>query len=146
MQTEKTLQALIAGCSFNDWDLLLKFNKEVPYFQIKFQAPCNMTGEMSTQSCRKWMLSLHMCDEEVVNTVYKAVEAAVMHEMREQFKWNDQPIYRPHVDIHILHELSSTNPIDKRDEPFETHDFGKRGVSSMEDIGRSGYDIFGGAR
>lgn len=116
MQTLETIQALVADITFNDWDYLVKLDGDRPYLQIKFQAPCNMTGETYSQSGRKWMLSYHMTDDEIVSTALKATLTAVEHEAREQFKWRDQPIYRPHYNIYELHKLSSRGATMKRDD------------------------------
>jgi hypothetical protein len=116
MQTRDTIQKLINQMSFNDWRFHYDFKDDVPYIQIKFLAPRNMTGRMEIQSCRKWMLSYHMCDEEIVSTGLKAVLAAVEHEAREQFKWKGQPIYRPHYNLDALYDISKKNAVEKRKE------------------------------
>jgi hypothetical protein len=55
------------------------------------------TGEMALQQCRKWYISSHACEGEIVRTVYKAIEAAELHEMQENFKFCGQAIYQPHL-------------------------------------------------
>ena len=115
MQNIQTIQQLVSGVSFNDWRYLVKMDGERPYLQIKFDAPCNMTGNMEEQSGRKWVLSFHMTDDEIIATALKATLTAVEHETREQFKWRGQPIYRPHYDIYELHKLSSRNATVKRE-------------------------------
>lgn len=119
MQTKESLQKLVDEMSYNDWMFMLRYNGDVPYLQIRFWAPDNMdpNGKMQLQSCRKWMLSYHMCNEEVLSTGLKATLAAVEHETRELFKWKGQPIYRPHYSIDALYELSKSNAVEKRDEP-----------------------------
>ena len=75
----------------------------------------SMTGVMELQSCRKWILSYHMTDDEIVGTALKATLAAVEHEAREQFKWEGQPIFRPHYNIYELLALSARNATTKRE-------------------------------
>jgi len=116
MQTIETIRQLIDDVSFNNWQFLVRLDDTRPYLQIKFQAPCNMTGEFQDQLSRKWILSFHMTDDEIVATALKATLTAAEHEIREQFKWKDQPIFRPHYNIYELHELSSRNAITKRNE------------------------------
>ena len=116
MQTRNTITELVKQLSFNKWRFHLGFNHDVPYLQVKFLAPCNVTGRLELQSCRKWMLSYYMCDEEIVSTGLKAVLAAVEHEAREQFKWRGQPIYRPHYSLDALYEISKHDKVDKRKE------------------------------
>ena len=114
-QTIESIKRLVAGVSFNDWNYIVKLDGNRPYLQIKFDAPCNMTGEDQNQSGRKWMLSYHMTDSEIVGTAFKATLTAIEHETREQFKWKGQPVFRPHYDIHELHKLSTRNAISKRE-------------------------------
>jgi hypothetical protein len=114
MQTFETMRQLITEIEFNDWKFLLRKDGSRPYLQIRFEEPDNMTGEMTEWRCRKWLLSYHMTDDEIVSTALKATLTAVEHETREQFKWKDQPIFRPHYNIYELHKLSSRNATTKR--------------------------------
>ena len=125
MQTLESIKTLIKGIKFNDWDFIVNTTKEVPYVQIKFWAPGSFAGsdKLELQSCRKWILSYHMCDEEIVSTAFKAMLAAIEHEAREQFLWEGQAIYRPHLDIRTLHDISSRNLVDTRDETDYKADF-----------------------
>jgi len=118
MQTLNSINKLIAAVQFGDWKFKVDTNKGVPYVQILFYATSNFSDDETAvlQSCRKWMLSFYMCDEEIVSTAFKAMLAAVEHEAREQFTWEGQAIYRPHLDIRTLHKISSQNLVDKRDE------------------------------
>lgn len=115
MQTEQSLYTLIEKCEFNDWNIKLRWDKDRPYLQVQFMAPCNMGHrEPYEQRCRKWFLSLHMTDSEVINTAFLAIERAVLHETKEQFKFDGQPIFRPHYSVYELHSLSSRNAVEKR--------------------------------
>ena len=119
MQTLRTIQKLVGEVKFNDWNFLVKTNQDgTPYLQIKFLAPGSFSDsdELEMQSCRKWQLSYHMCDEELNSTAFKAMLAAVEHEAREQFHWRGEAIYRPHYDIYALHKLSASNAVDKRED------------------------------
>lgn len=125
MQTKESLEKFVSEFEFNDWNFNLKFKNDGPYLQITFMASDNMNpdSELSLQSCRKWMLSYYMTDDEVVGTAWKAVEAAVLHEAREQFKWKDEPIYRPHIDPQVLWDISNANKVLKRDETNYKREF-----------------------
>ena len=119
MQTDDTLKALINHITFDapwfeNFRFLLRYTNEIPYLQIKFNAPCNMTGEMQEQSGRKWMLSYHMTNDEVISTAFAATKMCVEHETRELFKWWGEPIYRPHYDPIALYKISASNRTLKR--------------------------------
>ena len=58
---------------------------------------------------RKWLLSVHMCVTEVVQTCYKAITTAEEHEINEGFKYKGVRVYNPHRSIDFL--LSAGNHI-----------------------------------
>jgi hypothetical protein len=57
-----------------------------------------------------------MTPSEVVRTAYKAVVAAQEHEVGEHFKYKNELIYCPHVDVEALVEIAKDNRIDVRNE------------------------------
>jgi len=118
MQTLENIKKLVSGVSFNDWNYLVRMDDLRPYLQIKFMAPDNMseTTELFEQNCRKWMLSYHMTDDEIISTAMAATLMAVEHETREQFMWEGQPVFRPHMRVRELHSLSSRGMTSKREE------------------------------
>lgn len=75
------------------------------YLQIKCNGVCNVTGELQKWSGRKWQLSEHMTDQEIVQTAFKAVLTALEHEARELFKYKDVSVLDPHYDLEKLVEL-----------------------------------------
>lgn len=80
------------------WDILVKLDNDRPYLQISVDDTDNFTGLPLRWTGRKWFLSYHMCKNEIVNTAYKAIETAVMHEMRENFLYKNTAIFNPHLD------------------------------------------------
>lgn len=73
------------------------------YLQVVFFGKdARSGGSRVEQRCRKWQLSPYMTDTEVVVTAFKAVLAAEEHECREKFKYKDQPIFSPHLDVNCL--------------------------------------------
>lgn len=103
---------------FRDWDLELVrvYNDEAvyTYLQVRFDAPCNVTGESRRQHGRKWLLSPHMTRSELVTTALKAVLTAVEHEAREEFLYKGEMIFAPHFDVEDLVTLSQTGHADVR--------------------------------
>lgn len=76
----------------------------------------NVTGEAMTWYGRKWLLSEHMTDAEIVQTVFKAVMTAVEHEVREQFLYKGQSVFDPHYDLEKLVELRREKALSLRKE------------------------------
>lgn len=54
--------------------------------------------ELETQFCRKWYVSPYSTDSEIIGTIYKAIQAAELHEIAERFRYNDKMIFNPHMD------------------------------------------------
>lgn len=64
-------------------------------------------AEPGVQKGRKWLLSEHMTESEIVQTAFKAVLSAEEHETREQFLVEGVPVLGPHFDLFALAALSS---------------------------------------
>lgn len=90
--------------------IVVEFDKTYPdtriYLQVKYSAPCTKTGEIQEWNGRKWYLSDHMTEDEVVKTAWCAFEAAVKHEVMEGFKFDNIIVFNPHVNFRELLEVS----------------------------------------
>lgn len=78
------------------------------YLQIAADEVCNVTGKPMMWTSRKWLLSKHMTDGEIVQTAFKAVMTAMEHEVREKFLYRGVSVFDPHYDIEKLVELRSS--------------------------------------
>jgi hypothetical protein len=58
--------------------------------------------EMPTWAGRKWRLSPHMTNGEIVQTAFKALLTCLEHEARERFTYKGVPVLSPHWDIDVL--------------------------------------------
>ena len=104
-QTIESITSIVENCEFNDWMFRVGVsNDNTPYLQVLFKDKDRITGVEEIQRCRKWQLSYHMVNSEVVRTAYKAVEAAMLHEVQEAFKYRGARIFNPHVDLDALAE------------------------------------------
>lgn len=110
MQTLESITAIVANCQFNDWTFFVG-NDGRTYLQVLFKDKDRISGEESIQRCRKWYLSDHMVNSEVVRTAYKAVEAAVIHEAQEAFKYRGARVYNPHLDLDQLADAILTKDV-----------------------------------
>lgn len=101
------IKEIVARCKFRDWDIRVEDEYRRPYLQLHWKAPNNdnIHGPIEAQVSRKWWLSYHMCENEIVRTAYMAVRAAVEHEMNEQFTFDDARIFDPHFDYTQLASL-----------------------------------------
>ena len=96
---------------FNDWQIITRLDHHRPYLQVQADGPCSETGEMHRWRGRKWFLSKHMTESEVVQTAFLAVMTAVEHETREAFTYAGHAIFSPHYDIHKLVALWDGSPV-----------------------------------
>ena len=89
------LEALInvvQSCTSEGHVLVVGVDGERPYLQVLGRGG----------NGRKWFLSHHMTESEVVQTALAAVLAFVEHEAREGFEWHGRKIFGPHFDVKQL--------------------------------------------
>lgn len=92
------LQKVVDEISYKDWQFRLLEKGDGFLLQVEFMARCIKSGELALQRGRKWYISSHACRSEIVRTAYKAIEAAEMHELHENFKYKGKLIFDPHID------------------------------------------------
>lgn len=83
------------------------------YLQVSENGTCNRTGAPYTWFGRKWYLSQHMTETEIVKTALKAVLSAVEHEVLEKFKYHNLTIFDPHLSVEAL-KRARVFPLDER--------------------------------
>lgn len=70
--------------------------------QVIASLPCSITGEYAPQKGRKWYISPHATDSEVVQTAFLAIKTFLLHELHELFKFDDVAIFSPHLSATAL--------------------------------------------
>ena len=117
MKTLADFRDILASCSFHDWVFVVGSDRGStpprPWLQLRFDAD-DGKGTTRAWSSRKWFLSPHMTDSEVVQMALKAVLTAVEHEAREVFCYRGRPIFGPHFDVEQLWELCTEDRMDRR--------------------------------
>jgi hypothetical protein len=96
---------IIRQCRYKpDW--FFNFNPQPAYLQISvINGTCSRTGSVVNWKGAKHHISKHMCKQEIVGLVWKAVQEAETHEMREWFRYRKQAIFSPHLDPDSLVEM-----------------------------------------
>lgn len=74
------------------------------YLQHRFLRPDEITGEMGWGYGRKWHVSPHATESEVVLTCLKAAITNAEHEVREGVTYKGARIFQPHIDVNALVE------------------------------------------
>lgn len=97
------VRALLAGVAYCGWTFAVGGNMHESWLQLRWTA-FNTDGgiEPEEQRGRKWRLSRHMTDGELVQTAFKAVMTAEEHEVRERFRFNGVAIFGPHISLAAL--------------------------------------------
>lgn len=77
------------------------------FLQIIYFGKCNKTGEIEEWHGRKFYLSDHMTDDEIVKTCFVAFKSAVEHEIMEGFTVDEKVLFNPHLNFEELLKISN---------------------------------------
>ena len=113
----ESIKAICSGLQLKvfdtEFEILVERDKKQPetgraYIQLQYTALDSKTGTIQRWRGRKWYLSSHMTDDEVVKTVYAAFEMAVKHEVMEGFTYFGKRIFNPHASLQALYDVCET--------------------------------------
>lgn len=76
------------------------------YIQHYYERPDALTGETGWGYGRKWHVSPHATESEIVLTCLKAAITDAEHEVREGFRYKGVAVFQPHVDVNALAEAA----------------------------------------
>lgn len=100
------IRAILNDVHYKGWKFYVGVMGDGFYLQIRMWEVDAVTGSTKLQHCRKWYLSRHMTKSEIVQTAWAAVQAAELHESREQFRYRGAALFKPHYDVDDLAALS----------------------------------------
>lgn len=106
MRTLESIKELVNHIKFKDWTFRVEDKNGCPFLQVIFMDKCSVSGKEEPQHCRKWTLSYHMVDCEVIRTAFKAVQTAMEHEVQEQFTYKGARIFNPHLNLDSLVDVA----------------------------------------
>lgn len=72
------------------------------YLQVQDVVCDRDTGRDAVVKGRKWLLSTHMTESEVVQTAFMALKAFDEHELRESFYYKGALVFNPHLDLSLI--------------------------------------------
>lgn len=107
MKTLADFQDLLNQCDFPQYQFVIGCEADRMYMQVQTDVTDTTTGE-PWLGCRgrKWWLSPHMTDTEVVMTAFKAVLTFIEHEVRENFMFKGRAVFGPHINIYALYDMA----------------------------------------
>lgn len=103
-----SLHTLTDQIAYRNWTLRCGEDESALWLQWTFSAPNNYTGQTEIQHGRKWRVSRHATDGEVVQTAFLAVLVAVEHEAREEFTYQGEMLFNTHIDLDAMIEAAKT--------------------------------------
>lgn len=102
----KLIDAIDAEIFGTQFKCILGFDSDVFWIQLTFTV--NNEEGVEFLRGRKWRLSPHMLDDEIVKTVWLAFEVAVKHELLEGFRFSGERVFNPHTPFTKFIEASRT--------------------------------------
>lgn len=108
-ELNKRIKMLALGKKFQlriEYDLKSQMKSPRVFIQIEYKSRCRKTGKNEIWRGKKWYLSEHMPDDEIVKTIYCAFEMAVKHEVLEGFLVDGKSLFNPHVNFEELLKIS----------------------------------------
>ncbi len=112
--THQEIRTLLKNVKFLDWHWRVMDKGDGLLIQLVWNAPDCHDGVMKVQHGRKWYVSSHSCESEVVAAAYAAVQRAVLHEAAEQFLYKGKRIFNPHFNVDALASLDTKENIQTR--------------------------------
>ena len=109
-EVQKLVQRISISCFGTQFRMRVEHDNEFEngriFIQIVYDAPCTKTGEMKEWRGRKWYLSKHMTNDEIVKTAYTAFQSCITHEVMEGFKVDGIVLFNPHTNFERLLKVS----------------------------------------
>lgn len=93
------------------WQVRVTANEHgMAYLQWSFVAPDYTAPHNPPKlwTSRKWYLSEHACESEIVQTALAAALMAEEHEAREAFTYMGRTVFNPHIHIDAMMEACQT--------------------------------------
>jgi len=79
----------------------------IVYLQHRYMRKDAISGKDEWGYGRKWHISEHATESEIVLTALKAAVTNAEHEVREDFEYKGARIFHPHVDVNVLAETAA---------------------------------------
>jgi hypothetical protein len=111
------LSRITADCLLTEFKFICEYDNKYSYtkvnppigriyIQVQYRTMCTKTNKLETWKGRKFYLSDHMTDDEIVKTAYTAFKMAVEHEVMEGFRVDNIVLFNPHVNFEELLKVS----------------------------------------
>jgi hypothetical protein len=116
VKTRSEVDAIIQQVEFRDGWFVVHEKGDGWLVQLCYFDKDVHTGEREIQHCRKFYVSPHMTETEVVETAWAACQRSMMHRAGEYFTYRGKRVYSPHFSIGDRLEMAA-RPEDARPAP-----------------------------
>lgn len=106
MQTIESIREIIANISFRGEWFQVMSKGDGFLIQLHYWEPDVDTGKREEQKARKWFISQHSTESEIVQTALLACLTSAEHRVREHFKYKGKRLFGPHIDVNKHMEIS----------------------------------------
>lgn len=104
--TIEDVKKILSKVVYHDWSFRTEASGNGFLVQAHFVEPDVDTGLMQMQHGRKWYVSAHSTESEIVQTALLAVIQANEHSVREFFTYRGRRVFGPHFNVNALVELT----------------------------------------
>lgn len=116
MKTRADIEAILKDIEFRDGWFVLHSKGDGWLLQLCYFDKDVHTGEREIQHARKWYISPHMTETEIVEGAWAACQRSMLHRAGEWFTYRGARVYSPHFRIEDRLEMAS-RPEDSRPAP-----------------------------
>lgn len=93
------LQQIVSQISCEDYDLEIRINGNVYYLEATYMEEDILTGALTKQRTRPWMIVDWADEDDIVRTVLKCIITSHEHKVREHFLYKGSRIFSPHKKV-----------------------------------------------
>ena len=103
------LKEILNNVEFGDEKFVASEKGDGFLIQLQYMEPDidNPTGPPQLQKARKWYISSHVSESEIVQTCLLACLTSMEHRTRERFKYLGARLYGPHIDVYAHREIAN---------------------------------------
>ena len=105
---------IVGDIQFPEYELMVVRRGEDLVLYARYWDADIVTGKLTEQKTRKWLLSWHMVPSEVVQTAFKCIMTSMEHRVREHFLYKEQRVFGPHFDVEALVDIARARRLDYR--------------------------------
>jgi len=112
------LNAILEKIRYKNWKLIAQIYTDcyvIKWVFLEKNVTDSYDNNLYEQHCRKWFISKHSTESEVIRSAYLAAIQAEMHECAEQFQFDNVRLFDPHTSYIDLANYMATAKQDIRD-------------------------------